>query len=59
MKHFVNESMQQRQLIWKRTKKEKYVDKYLKDKKYRKVKYHCHCGGYYRGAAHSIYNLKI
>ena len=30
----------------------------LKDKKYRKVRYHCQCTGQYRGTAHSICNLK-
>ena len=38
--------------------KEKLENKYLKDKKYRKVRDHCHQLGEYRGAAHSIYNLK-
>ena len=38
--------------------KEKYENKYLKDKKYCKVRDHCHCAGEYRGAAHSIFNLK-
>ena len=30
----------------------------MKDKKYRKVTDHCHYTGKYKGAAHSIYNLK-
>ena len=30
----------------------------MKDKKYRKVRGHCHYAGEYRGAAHSICNLK-
>ena len=38
--------------------KEKYENKYLKDKKYCKVRDHCHCTGEYRGAVHSIFNLK-
>ena len=38
--------------------KEKFENKYLKDKKYRKVRDHCHYTGKYRGAVHSICNLK-
>ena len=32
--------------------------KYVKDKKYHKVRDHCHYPGEYRGAEHSICNLK-
>ena len=38
--------------------KEKFENKYLKDKKYRKVRDHCRYAEKYRGAAHSICNLK-
>ena len=37
---------------------EKFENKYFKDKKYYKVRDCCHYAGEYRGAAHSIYNLK-
>ena len=40
------------------TCQEKFENKYLKNKKYCKVRYHCHYTGEYKGAAHSIYNLK-
>ena len=38
--------------------KEKFENKYLKDKKYCTVRDYCHYTGKYRGAAHSICNLK-
>ena len=38
--------------------KEKFVSKCLKGKIYRKVRDHCHYTEEYRGAAHSIRNLK-
>ena len=38
--------------------KEKFVNEYLKDKKHRKIRDHCDYPGEYRGAAHSICNLK-
>ena len=38
--------------------KEKFENKYLKDKKYRKVRDLCHYTEKYRGVAHSIYKLK-
>ena len=42
--------------------KEKFKNKYLKDKKYCKIRDHCHYCHYtgeYRGAAHSICNFKF
>ena len=38
--------------------KEKFENIYVKDKKYRKVRDHCHYTGGYRGAVNSICNLK-
>ena len=38
--------------------KEKFENKYLKDKKYLKVRDHCHYAGEYRRAAYSICSLK-
>ena len=38
--------------------KEKYENKYLKDKTYSKVRDHFHYTGEYRGAVHTICNLK-
>ena len=38
--------------------KEKFENKYLKDKKYRKVRDHCHYTREYGGSAHRICNLK-
>ena len=36
----------------------KFENKYLKDKKYCKIRDHCHYTGEYRGAAHRTCNLK-
>ena len=38
--------------------KEKFKNKYLKDKKFCKVTDHCHYTNEYGGAVHSISNLK-
>ena len=38
--------------------KEKFENKYVKDKKYHKVRDHCHHTGNCGGATHSICNLK-
>ena len=38
--------------------KEKFENKYLKDKKYHIVRDHCHYTREYRGDAHSICKLK-
>ena len=38
--------------------KEKLEHKYVKDKKYHKIRDHCHCTSEYRGAAHDICSLK-
>ena len=35
------------------------LKKLSKSINYRKVRYHCHCIGKYRGAAHNICNLKF
>ena len=37
--------------------KEKFENKYLKDKTYCKVRDHCHYTGEYRGSSHNICNL--
>ena len=37
----------------------RFLKKFVNDKNYRKVRDHCHYTGKYRGAAHSICNLKF
>ena len=37
---------------------EKFKEKHAKDKKYRKVRDHCHYTGEYSGSTHGIFNLK-
>ena len=58
MKPLTNEQ----QKLYKNAKKKifvkKFEDKNAKDKKYHKVRDHCHYAEEYRGAAHSICNLK-
>ena len=39
-------------------KKKKNENKYVKDKKYNKIRDHCHFAREYTGAVHSICNLK-
>ena len=36
-----------------------FLKKFAKDKNYQKVRDHCHYTGKYRGASHSICNLKF
>ena len=37
----------------------KFEDKYINDKKHRRVIDHSHCAGKYRGAAHNIMQFPI
>ena len=37
----------------------RFLKKFANEKYYRKVRYHCHYTGKYKGAAHSICNLKL
>ena len=38
--------------------KKNFENKYNKDRKYHKVRDHCHYAGWYRGTMHSICNLR-
>ena len=53
----MNHMKKQKSIIFVK-KKKKIENKYLKDKKYRKVRDHCYYTGQYRSTAHSKCNLK-
>ena len=48
----------QKSVIFVKKIKNKFGNIYLKDKKYYKVRDHCHYTGEYEGASHRICNLK-
>ena len=52
------ESFEKKQKTFNYICREKFENKYLKDKKYCIVKYHCHYTAEYRGTVHGICNLK-
>ena len=52
------ESYENAKLCYICKKKKIIKNKYLKDKKYRRVRDHCHFTGKYRSVAHSICSLK-